>query len=85
MYAITPNGVGKKVGARAIRPDWPLLKEETFTVDECKSTDVLAEDEVSLRTGAEEELNPPDTRTDTQKLEDSTGMNINQIKNVLNI
>ncbi len=85
MYAITPNGVGKKVGARATRSSWPLLDGETFTVDKCEKTDVLAKDGKSLRKGTEAELNPPDTRTNAQKLEDSTGMNINQIKNVLNI
>lgn len=85
MFAITPKGVGKRVGARAIRPDWPLLEGESFTVEECKGTDVLAEDGKSLREGTEIELNPPDTRTNIKKLEDATGLSIDEIKTALNI
>jgi hypothetical protein len=60
MFAITPRGVGMPVGARAIRAGWPLADGETFAVD-TESVDglVLAEDGVSLRPGAADELNPP--------------------------
>jgi len=83
MYAIKPKGIGKIVGSRAIRSDWPLLEGETFTVSECKETYVLAEDEGSLREGTREELNPPDRRTNAEKLETSTGLNVDDIKAVL--
>ena len=85
MYAIKSNGIGKKVGARAIRRGWPLLGGETFTVRECKETYVLADDEISLREGTERELNPPDARTNAQKLEARTGLNVDDIKAVLGI
>jgi len=85
MYAITPRDIGKKVRARAIRPNWPLRRGETFTVSECKETYVLAEDEISLREGTERELNPPDTRTNAQKLEARTGLNVDDIKAVLGL
>lgn len=85
MYAIKPKGIGRKVGSRAIRSNWPLLDGETFTVSECKETYVLAEDERSLREGTRDELNPPDTRTNAQKLEASTGLNVDDIKSVLGL
>jgi len=85
MYAITPTGIGKKIKARKIKPDWPLAEGETFTVLKCDKTDVLAEDEKSLRPGTEKELNPPDTRTNAQKLEDKIGLNIDDIKTALGI
>jgi len=49
-FAITPRGVGNRVGARRIKDDWPLEDGEAFTVD--GNTDVenmvLAADTVSL-------------------------------------
>lgn len=68
MYAITPLGIGKKVGARSIRPDWELTDNETFTVDEWNDTMVLAEDGKSLRQGTPEELAEPETKSETLKL-----------------
>lgn len=58
MFAITPNGIGKKVGARRIKPNWDLAEGETFTVEDFNEDLVLAEDGVSLRQGTYEELNP---------------------------
>ena len=58
MYAITPKGIGKKVGARAIRPDWGLAEGETFTVEDFNADMVLAEDGISLREPTVEELAP---------------------------
>lgn len=85
-YAITPRGIGKKPGVRCINSsDWPLLDGETFKVAECKKTDVLAEDSISLREGTEQELNPPDTRTDVQKIEDKLNMSSADIKTALGI
>lgn len=49
MYAITPSGVGRPVGARAIEPGWPLADGETFAVDDWYEDLVLAEDGKSLR------------------------------------
>lgn len=49
LYAITPHGVGKAVGARAISPDMPLELGETFTATTFTRDMVLAEDGVSLR------------------------------------
>jgi len=83
MYAITPKGIGRTVGARAIRPEWTLMEGETFTVESFNEDDVLADDEKSLRKGTREELNPPDRRTNAQKLEASTGLNVDDIKTVL--
>lgn len=50
MFAITPNGVGKPVGARRIRDGWPLAEGETFTLPGDTVIDgmVLAADGVSL-------------------------------------
>ena len=48
MWAITPFGVGNPVGARRIRPDWPLENEETFKAEDWHEGLVLADDEVSL-------------------------------------
>ena len=59
MYAITPRGVGKKVGARAIEDEWPLEPGETFKSDAWAPNMVLAEDGQSLRPGTEAELAPP--------------------------
>ena len=58
MYALTPKGIGKKVGARSIRPDWGLAEGETFTVEDFNADMVLAEDGVSLREPTVEELAP---------------------------
>lgn len=85
MYAITPKDIGEKVGARAIRPEWPLMEGETFTVESLNEDDVLAEDEESLRPGTRDELNPPDRRTNAQKLEARTGLNVDDIKTVLGL
>ena len=49
MYAITPFGVGRPVGVRAIEPDWDLAAGETFVVDDWHEDLVLAEDGASLR------------------------------------
>lgn len=49
MYAIKPYGVGKKVGARSVRPEWDLEEGETFKVDVFNKNMVLADDQVSLR------------------------------------
>jgi len=56
MYAIRPKGAGKKVGARAIRPDWALTKGERFKVDKWHKNMVLADDKLSLREMTEEEI-----------------------------
>ena len=61
MYAITPKGIGKKVGARAIKPEWELVEGETFKAEDFNADMVLAEDGISLRQGTELELNPPPT------------------------
>lgn len=61
MWAIRPEGVGKKVGARAIKPGWPLASGETFVVGEYHPGLVLAEDEKSLRPPTpQEELSSPE-------------------------
>ena len=49
MYAITPRGIGKKVGARAIHTGMDLVNGETFKTTDWSEDMVLAEDEVSLR------------------------------------
>jgi len=85
MYAIKPNGIGRKVGARAIRPEWTLKEGETFTVESYNPDDVLAEDEISLREGTRDELNPPDIRTNAEKLEAITGLSVDEIKTVLSL
>lgn len=56
MYAITPKSIGRSVGARKIKPDWSLLPEETFVVEEYDKDMVLAEDMVSLRYLTESEV-----------------------------
>lgn len=57
-YAITPNGIGKKPGARAIENAGALVAGETFSVPEAgyNPSLVLAEDSVSLRAKTAEEL-----------------------------
>lgn len=47
--------------------------------------DVLAEDEISLREGTRDELNPPDIRTNAEKLEAITGLSVDEIKTVLSL
>lgn len=59
MWAIKPKGVGKRVGARRIKPNWSLTDSETFKVNEFDESLVLAEDGVSLRPGTVQELAPP--------------------------
>jgi len=49
MWAITPKGIGKPVGARAIQPDWDLSATEEFKTEEWSEDMILAEDGVSLR------------------------------------
>ena len=58
MYAITPKGIGKKVGARAIRNTWELAEGETFKAEDFNADMVLAEDGISLREPTAEELAP---------------------------
>ena len=58
MYAITPFGVGRSVGARAIKPGWPLADGEVFTVADWHDGLVLAEGGVSLRQRQPDD--PPD-------------------------
>ena len=58
MYAITPHGIGKKVGARAIEPGWDLLVGEAFTIETFTIGLVLAEDGISLRQPTARELAP---------------------------
>lgn len=72
MHAITPKGIGKKVGARAIRPDWGLAEGETFTVEDFNEGLVLAEDGISLRQGTDIELNPPPTYSEERLKEYGT-------------
>lgn len=49
MYAITPFGAGRSVGARAIEPDWDLAPGETFVANDWHDGLVLAEGGLSLR------------------------------------
>lgn len=56
MYAITPNGIGKKVGMRLIRTGWPLVAGEKFSVDEWNEDFVLSEDGASLRERSDNEV-----------------------------
>lgn len=64
-FAVTPKGIGKAPGFRAIRDGEPLGPSETFTVDTFDpDVYVLAEDSVSLRVGTPNELNPQPTRDD---------------------
>lgn len=49
LFAITPRGVGRPVGARAINPGWPLAEGETFTVSVFEEGMVLGEDGFSVR------------------------------------
>lgn len=50
-YAVTPNGAGRRVGARAINDTESLAPGETFTLPEDTLFDgkVLASDGISLR------------------------------------
>jgi hypothetical protein len=56
MWAITPNGIGKPVTARAIEPDWDLVDGETLKVEVWERGMVLAEDGASLRLPTSEEI-----------------------------
>lgn len=55
LYAVSPRGVGKPVGVRAINKDWPLADGETFTVTDWDVDYVLADDGVSLRKATDSE------------------------------
>lgn len=59
MHAITPLCIGKRVGARAIRPEWDLADGETFKTESWTPDSVLAEDGQSLRKGTLKELEKP--------------------------
>ena len=52
-YAITPRGIGRRVGARLIHDDWPLEEGELFVVAEEVDIPnmVLSADGNSLETG----------------------------------
>lgn len=56
-YAIENKGTLKRPGARAIKENWPLTSEESFTA-EYKITDrtVVAEDNQSLRELTDQEV-----------------------------
>lgn len=54
MWAISPRGIGKAVGARSIA-GVEMLGEGEFAVDEWSSDLVLAEDGISLRAPSEDE------------------------------
>jgi hypothetical protein len=56
MWAITPKGIGKAVGARRIKFGWELTADETFIVEDFDPSTVLAEDEISLRQPTQAEL-----------------------------
>jgi len=71
MFAITPKGIGKKVGMRQVRPDFKLTSEE-FIVEDWNRDMVLNEDGVSLRKGTVIELDPPPTVTDKRRAEYGT-------------
>ena len=55
-WAITPKGVGNRVGARSIQEDWSLETGETFTVDEFHGDVVLGNDLLSLRKMTQAEI-----------------------------
>lgn len=57
-YAITPRGIGKKPGARAVEDHFPPAPGETFRVAEnaYNPSLVLSENEISLRPKTQEEL-----------------------------
>jgi hypothetical protein len=60
MFAITPQGTGRRPGSRRINPGWPLAEGEPFIANvESVAGLVLAEDGMSLRPGTAGELNPP--------------------------
>lgn len=72
--AITPKGVGEKVGFRTIQDDWPLGPGETFTVPEGTAVEnmVLAADGLSLE--AKTGLTPAEKLAAWQKiLDEKTG------------
>lgn len=54
-YAITPKGVGRSPGIRAIKDTWDLRENETFSVLDYMPGQVLAEDGVHLRDKTPEE------------------------------
>ena len=70
MFAITPNGVGKPVGARSISSDWPLAVGESLKVEQWAPDMVLAEDGASLRKGTPEELAPPQASDEIAKIKE---------------
>jgi len=56
VWAISPNGIGERVGARRVNPGWELNQNETFVVDEYFPTMVLDSDGLSLRYPTPSEL-----------------------------
>ena len=55
-WAITPKGVGNRVGARSIQEDWSLETGEAFTVDKFHGDMVLSNDGISLRKMTQAEI-----------------------------
>ncbi len=53
MYAITPKGIGKRVGMRVVKEGWTLEPTE-FIVSSYTEGDVLGADGVSLEPAANE-------------------------------
>ena len=64
MWAISPRGIGKPVGARAVTPGMPLVVGETFRAVDWSRDKVLAEDGVSLRLGTVDELDTEKPKRD---------------------
>jgi len=56
MFAITPRGIGKKVGARSIRQGDSLMEGETFVVEDFQESMILDQDGASLVVGDDIEL-----------------------------
>ena len=56
MWAITTNGVGNSVSARAIQPDWELAEGESFKVEVWEPGMILDADGVTVRHPTAEEL-----------------------------
>lgn len=59
MFAISPKGIGQRVGARRISAEWPLVDGEAFIADDWNDGMVLAADGLSLEQGV-----PPPTGDD---------------------
>ena len=71
MWAITPNGIGKPVGARRINPDWDLGEGETFKVEDWSEDLVLADDGVSLRAKTADEAATEASEGDAKRVTDA--------------